>query len=121
LSPGRIERLTLMWHQYGGVLLILDKPFQGHPAMLCNEVGLGKTIQAVLVMCHIDYSSNYYVKHGKWPGQFGGESDPRKYKLSPFQERVHVVVVPTGLTAQWRSELDRLLKPQDVTVLPYEG
>ncbi|KAH9912109.1 P-loop containing nucleoside triphosphate hydrolase protein [Epithele typhae] len=117
--PDRVQPLTLLWHQYGGVISILDRLFRGNPAMLCDDVGLGKTIQAVATMCYLDFAHQHHEKHGKWPGQFG--SDPEKYKLEPIASRVHVVVVPNSLSAQWRSELERVLLPQSVIVLPYEG
>ncbi|KAH9924601.1 uncharacterized protein BXZ73DRAFT_103437 [Epithele typhae] len=117
-----MEASGAKWEQlknYGGVISILDRLFCGNLAMLCNNVRLGKTIQVVATMCYLDFAHQHHQKHGKWPGQFG--SDPEKYKLQPIASRVHVIVVPNSLSAQWWSELEQVLLPQLVIVLPYEG
>jgi hypothetical protein len=70
-QPDNCLSLAPLWHQVVGVLGIVERVFKGNPVLLMDEVGLGKTMQMVGVICVLAYFREYYEKHGRFPGSFG--------------------------------------------------
>lgn len=58
-------------HQFCGMLRILENIFEGEPVAVFDEVGLGKTIQAIGVICLLTYYREWYKMKGDFPGIFG--------------------------------------------------
>jgi hypothetical protein len=64
-------QLKPRWYQLGGDMKILRCLFAGLPAMLFDEVGLGKTIQVVSSIAMLAYYRDYFELHKCYPGSFG--------------------------------------------------
>lgn len=63
--------LALRWHQYIGVLAMLNRCFAGEPIMLFDEVGVGKTIQVIALICLLIHFHECFKERGSFPGGFG--------------------------------------------------
>lgn len=64
------ELLAPRWHQLVGAMEMLTAAFEGHSMLLMDEVGMGKTMQMVIVFAVLEYFREYYKKHGQFPGSF---------------------------------------------------
>jgi hypothetical protein len=70
-DPKNTMPLEPRWHQLVGMLSIVERLFQGHPVLLMDGVGLGKTMQMVGVIALLAYFREYYAIHSRFPGSFG--------------------------------------------------
>ena len=70
-SKNKTSPLTLRWHQLVGIFKMLINVFESKPVLLMDEVGLGKTIQIMGLICMINYFRDFFDKHRKFPGYFG--------------------------------------------------
>ena len=71
LNANALVPLALQWHQWVGVACALVRIFKGLPVFLMDDVGLGKTFQAIAVMAWLEYLRLRKAKSGKWGGIFG--------------------------------------------------
>lgn len=62
--------LELKWHQVIGVIKLVDNLLEGKPVLLMDEVGIGKTMQAVAFCLYYDYMRQYFDEHGHFPGKW---------------------------------------------------
>lgn len=69
-NSANLKELRLQWHQLIGVLKMLLLAFDGDPTLMMDDVGLGKTIQAVALICMLAYFRRFYAEHGHFPGAF---------------------------------------------------
>lgn len=128
------------WHQLVGVMKMLSDMFEGKTVLLMDEVGLGKTLQAVALICMVEFFRNYYKAHHTFPGEFGKHFDldvldkplmlaircpqaGRQFQGSSgnIPQLPHILVVPPNLQAQMLSELHRYLVPHSFDILPYSS
>ncbi|EGO30104.1 hypothetical protein SERLADRAFT_344915 [Serpula lacrymans var. lacrymans S7.9] len=111
--------LTPKWHQLVGIVRIIDKMLKGEPVLLMDEVGVGKTMQAIGVVACAAYFCNFYDIHGKFPGIFG------QYKCAStganLPDYPTIIVCPTNLHAQLMNEIERYLCYGTFDLLPYTG
>lgn len=70
LKSDRATPLELRWHQAIGVLKAMDNGMHGKPVLLMDEVGVGKTMQAVAYCALYSYFREYYAKHKEFPGMW---------------------------------------------------
>ncbi|KAI0713977.1 hypothetical protein C8Q76DRAFT_620615 [Earliella scabrosa] len=63
--------LNLRWHQKVGVLRMQEQLYAGKPLLLMDEVGVGKTAQAVAVIAKYAYDRAYFARCSSFPGMFG--------------------------------------------------
>lgn len=66
-----IVPLQPRWHQMLGAQEMLTAAFKGDSTLLMDEVGLGKTMQMVMVIALLDWFRQYWEQHKKFPGAFG--------------------------------------------------
>lgn len=69
-ESSRVTAFRMSWHQLAGIVRMLQLAFEGLPAFIMDEVGVGKTLQAIgfiAVLCHF---REYYDKHADYPGEF---------------------------------------------------
>ena len=133
LETESTERLQLMWHQAVGVYRILSNLFEHKQMLVMDEVGVGKTIQAIgsiamyrSLQLLFEGNKTYPESFGKWLcTDFCGLADFGTAKLEygshVLPVRPHLVVVPPGLVSQWTQECHRYLKKGSFDILPYTG
>lgn len=66
-----VSPLIPRWHQLVGIFKLLENAFAGHPILLMDAVGLGKTLQITGLITALSYCRDYYKARGKFPGKFG--------------------------------------------------
>lgn len=66
----RYVRFTPLWHQLVGVFVMLHNAFEGKPVLLMDGVGLGKTLQSLMVICMLRFYRQYYAERREYPGIF---------------------------------------------------
>ncbi|KAH9851664.1 hypothetical protein C2E23DRAFT_732763, partial [Lenzites betulinus] len=64
------EPLTPMWHQMVGILKIMDNLFEGKNVLIMDEVGVGKTLQAVGAIAIFEYQRLHFQRTGKHSDRF---------------------------------------------------
>jgi hypothetical protein len=68
--PG-LSNLKLRWHQVLGILHLLDNFFHGSGTLLCDEVGLGKTVQILGFFAMLSSNRRAKAAHGRFLGFLG--------------------------------------------------
>ena len=63
--------LTPRWHQLVGITGMIERMFAGHPILLMDGVGLGKTLQVVGVITVLTQFREFYEANKRFPGAFG--------------------------------------------------
>lgn len=58
------------WHQWVGVLRIMDNMFSGKHMLLMDQVGVGKSMQAVGAIAMYQYQRMYWQRHGRHTDHF---------------------------------------------------
>ncbi|CAG9463875.1 unnamed protein product [Pedinophyceae sp. YPF-701] len=119
-------------------------PFQG--GLLCDEMGMGKTIQAVSVIVSHRTDDQYAdfapeplppLKEAKPEIQYDSKGKPKKPKMSHWEVehprliedgcdgqqpcRATLVLCPVVAVIQWRQEIARFVKPGTLKVVTYHG
>ncbi|KAI9062330.1 hypothetical protein FKP32DRAFT_1535605, partial [Trametes sanguinea] len=126
-SPNAAE-LKPFWHQWVGLLKIVDNLMDGKNLMLMDQVGVGKTLQAVGTLAMYEWLRVHKDSRGQYPARFG---QYKKYDLTreftnpsyraSLPRRMHVIVCTPNLVQQWTSEMHRYLAYGIFTILPYLG
>ncbi|KZT64657.1 hypothetical protein DAEQUDRAFT_655322, partial [Daedalea quercina L-15889] len=62
--------LTLCWHQLVSIIKMVDNILHGHPTLLMDSVGIGKTMQVIGLICILAYFHEYYDKHHQFPSKY---------------------------------------------------
>ncbi|KAH9852798.1 hypothetical protein C2E23DRAFT_697312, partial [Lenzites betulinus] len=109
--------LKPMWHQMVGITKIIDNLFDKKNLLIMDEVGVGKTMQAVGAIAMYEYQRLHFAQYGKHTDRFVGHT----WGKSQLTADTHVLVAPPGLMHQWMMELHRYLKRGSFSVLPYAG
>ena len=76
------QPLRVKWHQLVGMIHLLDQALQGKPVLLMDEVGVGKTMQAVGLIALLTYFREFYVQSGHFPGRWSMSNHPRIHVTS---------------------------------------
>ncbi|KAI0323131.1 hypothetical protein GY45DRAFT_1210786, partial [Cubamyces sp. BRFM 1775] len=71
LETESTERLQLMWHQAVGVYRILSNLFEHKQMLVMDEVGVGKTIQAIGSIAMYRYLQLLFEENKTYPESFG--------------------------------------------------
>ncbi|KAH9848945.1 hypothetical protein C2E23DRAFT_687749, partial [Lenzites betulinus] len=111
------EPLKPMWHQWVGILKITDNLFDRKNILVMDEVGVGKTLQAVGAVAMFEYQRLHFQQYGKHTARFVTHAAGK----AALSEDTHLFVVPPGLMHQWIMELHRYLKHGSFSILPYTG
>ncbi|KAG8711489.1 hypothetical protein FRC08_015832 [Ceratobasidium sp. 394] len=103
------------WHQVAGVLAILKRAFTGElgqsacPTMLCDDVGLGKTLQIIGTISTIAHMREQQERRADKvfvPPPFAVEAEtPYFAGLERIPNRPSLIVVPNTLSSQWMEQL----------------
>ncbi|KAL7283875.1 hypothetical protein ACG7TL_001145 [Trametes sanguinea] len=117
LKSANAADLKPFWHQWVGLLKISDNMMAGKNVLLMDQVGVGKTMQAVGMIAMYEWLRVNKETRGQYPTRFehstkGAERLPR---------RSHVVVCTPNLVQQWTTEMHRYLEFGLFTILPYLG
>ncbi|EED80842.1 predicted protein, partial [Postia placenta Mad-698-R] len=120
LKGSKATLLTPRWHQLVGLLKLLDNLFLGKPMLLMDEVGIGKTMQAVGLCAMYDYARQYYVEHECFPGQWAKVKYPHT-EDGNLPDRPMIISVPTSLVSQWTEEIHRYIAKGSMDLLPHAG
>ncbi|KAH9949213.1 P-loop containing nucleoside triphosphate hydrolase protein, partial [Amylocystis lapponica] len=107
------------WHQLVGILKLVKKMLAREAVLLMDEVGVGKTMQAVGLIAMRAYYREYYAQHKKFPGIFGNV----KYNSADgnLEDEPVIIVCPVNLEAQFTDEIHRYLRRGTFDLLPYTG
>ncbi|KAL5485573.1 hypothetical protein ACEPAI_6614 [Sanghuangporus weigelae] len=113
------------WHQYVGVAAAARRFFSNRNVLFADGVGVGKTLQALMIMCLLRYYRSNAMKE-KEKGQemkfppIAGNSRKWGYRPSSEYPAGHVlVVVPPILQRQWADEARRFLTPKLWNIIEY--
>ncbi|KAK7440780.1 hypothetical protein VKT23_016856 [Stygiomarasmius scandens] len=110
---------NIQWHQLVGVNKAVDQAFRGHPLLLMDEVGFGKTLQVVATICTLVYFHHFYKRRGHFPGAFAKAKFQNKEGNIP--DLGSILVIPNTLLPQYTIEFDRYLIPNAFDYPRYEG
>lgn len=142
--PDNLTRLLLHWHQLAGnhsilrsVLSKVPEPFRTPGVLVADEVGLGKTAQAVAVISFFIQGIFLQQTKRKLPKimreflrrwsllradkNFITEERPFLGDKDKIPSQPHLIVCPGTLTAQWVSELKVFLQPKSVDIFVYDA
>jgi hypothetical protein len=128
--------LQARWHQWLGILRLIERFWQGKNMLLMDEVGLGKTLQVVGALTILAYFREFYEEKGRFPGAFGKlfvrlcscitelcaiANTLFQGKQGNIPDEAFIIVCPVTLLTQLTSELHRYLQPGSFDILPYTG
>ncbi|KAI0642173.1 hypothetical protein C8Q79DRAFT_984404 [Trametes meyenii] len=112
LKGPNASALKPFWHQWVGILKMIDNMFEGRSTLLLDGVGIGKTLQV------IGFLAMY-----EWLYLQGDHCSARFKEMAKGHEKLprvpHVLVVPCNRTPQWTDELHRYIKMGTIAILPY--
>ncbi|PCH42717.1 hypothetical protein WOLCODRAFT_152760 [Wolfiporia cocos MD-104 SS10] len=84
------------WHQYVGMLKMMHSTLNGKLTLLMDEVGVGKTLQAIMFTALREYTEN-------------------------IDNTSTIIICPPNLVNQWTGEIKRYLKHGEFDLIPYMG
>ncbi|KAH7917293.1 hypothetical protein BV22DRAFT_1026655 [Leucogyrophana mollusca] len=108
------EALMPRWHQLVSILFLVDCMLKGNPVLLMDEVGVGKTMQAIGLIAIRAFFYDHFASKGKFPGIFGSSDAKGNLKDAPS-----VIVCPPTMLDQFTAEIHRYLRPGTFDLLPY--
>ncbi|KAI9068788.1 hypothetical protein FKP32DRAFT_1560979 [Trametes sanguinea] len=111
--------LAPFWHQWVGVLKITDNMMARKNVLLMDQVGVGKTMQAIGAIATYEWLRLTYSQKGRYPDRFGTLRLPLRNEALPAAD--HVIVCPPNLVEQWTVEIQRYLAWGNFAILPYQG
>lgn len=109
------------WHQLVGIAKMTRRMLASQPMFVFDEVGVGKTMQAVGLIALRAYYVHHYQKHGHLPGQWDPSSISEGENTGGLKDEPVVVVTTVSLLSQLLAELRRYLQRGCFDVLPYTG
>lgn len=71
LNAASARPLAPKWHQWVGLLKITDNMFDGKSVLVMDEVGVGKSYQAVGAIAMHEYQRMHFQKHAQHTARFG--------------------------------------------------
>ncbi|KAG6852776.1 hypothetical protein C0991_009199 [Blastosporella zonata] len=116
----------LHWHQLAGVHAIVRKVFTQAPdlnhttgVLVGDEVGLGKTAQALTLLAFLNLVITAQEADGPLPHIM--LKYPYLRNSTTIPSRPHLIVCPGTLMSQWASEIKTLFRKNSVDILLYES
>lgn len=70
LETSGMKRFQILRHQLAGIARMLELAMQGLPILLLDDVGLGKTIQLLMLVAMIAFYRDFKSRSGSFPGKF---------------------------------------------------
>ncbi|KAI6097725.1 P-loop containing nucleoside triphosphate hydrolase protein [Pisolithus croceorrhizus] len=121
-SPEAVP-LRINWHQLVGIVHMVDRALSGLPVLLMDEVGVGKTMQAVGLIGTLSFFREFYARHGHFPGKWKDFKCSRTDDCDTgnIPDRPILLGCPANLHGQLSQELERYLKWRSFDVIPYVG
>ncbi|KAG8736462.1 hypothetical protein FRC10_009304 [Ceratobasidium sp. 414] len=113
------------WHQWVGALAMVRAWFTtelGEPAkplLLCDEVGLGKTLQMVMTMALLVHLIENQMRGSPLPPLLQSSSRQFFAGLQQIPSLPILVLVPIAVSSQWRDEILRYTKHGSFQVVLY--
>ncbi|QRV74576.1 ATP-dependent DNA helicase [Ceratobasidium sp. AG-Ba] len=119
------QRLTPMWHQIIGTIVMLLRVFvrseleKPMPSMLCDEVGLGKTLQIIMTICMLVHlRERQQSPEGRWIPPFIEETGATYFAgLERIPNLPFLVMVPHALSQQWIDQIRKFTELGAFSVL----
>ncbi|KAG9098672.1 hypothetical protein FRC06_006082 [Ceratobasidium sp. 370] len=119
------------WHQIIGVNAILEGAFtkelgdQARPTLLCDDVGLGKTLQiigAISTIAHLHEQQKRPEQERLPPPAFTMENQTAYFAgLKEVPNRPTLITVPRTLARQWLEQLDTFTERGSFTILHFSN
>ncbi|KAG6839498.1 hypothetical protein C0991_002138, partial [Blastosporella zonata] len=123
---GVLSKFALHWHQLAGLHSIIRSTFTVNPqpdhtsgVLVADEVGLGKTAQAIAFIAFLHMMITAQGDKRQLPKFVRDRSYLNGSDKIPSLP--HIILCPATLVAQWISELKSLLIPRSVDIFAYEG
>ncbi|KAH9846336.1 hypothetical protein C2E23DRAFT_708043, partial [Lenzites betulinus] len=110
--------LTPFWHQWIALTKINDNAANKRNTLILDQVGVGKTLQAVASIASYEWLRSYNEQKKTYPPRWVAASPSA---MEVLEHRAHIIVCPPNLIAQWTSELKRYLAYGSWIILPYLG
>ncbi|CCM06798.1 uncharacterized protein FIBRA_09098 [Fibroporia radiculosa] len=107
------------WHQYVGMLQMAQRMMDGKPTLQMDEVGVGKTMQAIGLIALRAYYREYFVQHEQFPGMFVNCCCVTKDGNLTNKPPIFVVLV--NLFAQVQAEMHHYLEKDAFDLFMYAG
>ncbi|KAI0363031.1 hypothetical protein BV20DRAFT_916401, partial [Pilatotrama ljubarskyi] len=71
LKAPEATELRPFWHQWIGILKLVDNMMHGRSTLIMDQVGVGKTMQAVGLIAMYEWLRRYHAQHHRYPDHFG--------------------------------------------------
>ncbi|KAG8702956.1 hypothetical protein FRC08_003148 [Ceratobasidium sp. 394] len=113
------------WHQWVGALAMFRAWFTAElgeptePLLLCDEVGLGKTLQMVMTITFLVHLIENQARGLPLPPLLRGASKQHFAGLAQIPSLPILVLVPIAVSSQWRDEILRYTKHGSFQVVLY--
>lgn len=72
-AGGEAKEFNMRWHQLVGTVKLLERALTSDPALLMDDVGLGKTTQVLAMFAMLEYYRKYHELHRRYPPGNWGE------------------------------------------------
>ncbi|KAG6819600.1 hypothetical protein H0H93_010369 [Arthromyces matolae] len=124
LQTGILFKFSLHWHQLAGVHSLVRSSFTSEPSssvgiLIADEVGLGKTAQAVAYIAFMNMVISLQQAKRKLPKVLTHAAYLGVNSTVPSLP--HLIICSGTLLSQWVSELKAYLKPNSVDLFVYDG
>ncbi|PSR79377.1 hypothetical protein PHLCEN_2v7065, partial [Hermanssonia centrifuga] len=96
--------VQIRWHQLIGIHKLMTHVFANKSVLMMDDVGIGKTLQAIRLICMQMYMIYSFDTAKKYPGSFAASLN------SPLPDGPTVIVCPPTLVNQWTQELKRFVQ-----------
>ncbi|KAI9060427.1 hypothetical protein FKP32DRAFT_1532741, partial [Trametes sanguinea] len=113
--------LRPFWHQWVGVTKIMYNMMQWLPTLVLDQVGVGKTMQAIGAIAMYEWLRLYHQSHKEYMRGLCESFTPPSPSSRLLTLGIHVVVCTSGLVDQWIAEIHRCLKGTKFCAFPYTG
>ncbi|KAG8701566.1 hypothetical protein FRC08_004020 [Ceratobasidium sp. 394] len=113
------------WHQWVGALAMTRAWFttglgeSPRPLLLCDEVGLGKTLQMVMTVCFMVHLIEMQARQLELPPLLRAEGREFFAGRKDIPSLPILVLVPIAVSSQWRDEIIRYTEHGSFQVLIY--
>ncbi|KAG9077572.1 hypothetical protein FRC06_008830, partial [Ceratobasidium sp. 370] len=129
--PFASDRMEMKWHQLVGVAAMTKAMFTPtlamppRPTLLCDDVGLGKTVQIIgtistlVHLIEIEQPSGAHTEKTPWPPLIADSGNLFFAGREKIPRLPTIIVAPRTLIRQWHSQIIRFTTPNAFRVIIY--